>query len=324
MKRRDFVVGLGAVAAGSPLPHAIHAEQTGRVYRLGVLVASQRSASLVAAFLDELQRFGFVDGQNLRIEGRYSLQGDLSSEDVSAMRNLQPDVVFSTTDRWSRPLHDAIPDVPIIGLSPDLIASGLLKSLARPEGNVTGVSFFGGQLDGKRQQVLLEAVPGVRRIAILGDGNATSPEHVTALQEAARAGGVEPSVFYIRAAGDIMPVMDQIKASGAAAINVLASILAYANRGVLFERCTALRIPAMYEWPEMADEGGLLAYGTRLSGIFRQMARMVVKVFRGVKVAEIPVEQPTLFELVINLQTAKAIDLDIPAGLVLRADKLIE
>jgi putative ABC transport system substrate-binding protein len=131
-------------------------------------------------------------------------------------------------------------------------------------------------------------------------------------------------VFYIRAASDLMPVMDQIKTSGAAAINVLSSVLTFSIRRVLVERCNAIKLPAIYEWPEMAEEGGLLGYGTRLSGIYRQMARMVVKVFRGAKVAEIPVEQPTQFELVINLRTAKAIDLEIPAGLALRADKLIE
>jgi len=324
MKRRDFLVGFGGAAAGSFLAHAIHAEQTGRLYRLGVLVGGQRSASHVAALFDELQTSGFVEGQNLTTNGGYGMQGDLSPEDITAMRKFEPDAIFSSTDRWSRPLRDAMPNVPIIGLSPDLIGSGLLKSLARPESNMTGVSFFGPELDGKRQQILEEAVPGARQIAMLRDENATPPEQIKTLQEAARARGVDPLVYYIRTAGDIVPVMDQIKASGAGAINVLSSILVFANRRELIERCTALKLPAIYEWPEMADEGGVLAYGARLSGIFRQMARMVVKVFRGVKAAELPVEQPTQFELVINLRTAKAIDLEIPAGLVLRADKLIE
>jgi putative ABC transport system substrate-binding protein len=324
MKRRDFVVGLGAAAGNSLLPHAVHAEQTGRIYRLGFLSGGQRSAPHIIAFFDELQTSGFVDGQNLRIEGRYGLQGDLSPENIAAVRRFEPDVILSSTEPWSRSLRDAMPNVPIVGLSTDMIASGLLKSLARPESNITGVSFFGPELEGKRQQILLEAVPRARRIAILADGNISTPEQIKTLQEAARARGVEPSAFYIHTAGDIMPVMDQIKASGAAAINILSSILTFSNRRVVVERCAVLRLPAMYEWPEMAEEGGLLAYGARLSGIYRQMARMVVKVFRGVKVAEIPVEQPTQFELVINLRTAKAIDLEIPAGLVLRADKLIE
>lgn len=323
MKRRDFMVGLGA-AAGSFLPYAIHAEQPSRVYRLGVLSASQRSAPHIAAFFDELQKLGFVDGQNLRIDSRRGLQGDLSTENLVAMREFEPDVILSSADRWSRPLRDAMPNVPLVCLSADLLRSGLLNSLARPESNLTGVSFFGPELDGKRQEILLEAVPGASRIAILEGGNATPPEQIKPLQEAARARSVEPSVFHIHATGDIVPVTDQIKASGATAINVLASNFTFSNRRVLFERCTELRLPAIYEWPEMAEEGGLLAYGARLSGIFRQLARMVVKVFRGIKPTEIPVEQPTQFDLVINLRTATAIGLNIPAGLVLRADKLIE
>lgn len=322
MKRRDFMVGLGA-AAGSFLPYAIQAEQPGRVYRLGVLSASQKSAPHIAAFFDELRRLGFVDGQNLRTDGR-GFGGDMSPEKFVVMREFEPDVILSSADRWSRPIHDAMPNVPLVCLSADLLASGLLNSLARPESNLTGVSFFGPELDGKRQQILLEAVPGARRIAILEGGNATPPEQIKPLQEAAHARGVESSVFHIQTPGDVVPVTDHIKESGAIAINVLASNFTFSNRRVLFERCTELRLPAIYEWPEMAEEGGLLAYGARLSGIFRQLARMVVKVFRGIKPTEIPVEQPTQFDLVINLTTAKAIDLDVPVGLVFRADKLIE
>src|SRR5690348_14261782 len=200
MKRRDFLLGLGGAAGGSFLAHA---EQTGRIYRLGVLVGGQRSASHVAALFDELQTSGFVEGQNLAIDARYGMQGDLSPEDIAAMRKFEPDAIFSSTDRWSRPFRDAMPNVPIIGLSPDLIASGLLTSLARPESNLTGVSFFGPELDGKRQQILEEAVPGARRIAMLRDENATPPEQIKALQQATRARGVDPLVFYVRTAEDI-------------------------------------------------------------------------------------------------------------------------
>ena len=118
--------------------------------------------------------------------------------------------------------------------------------------------------------------------------------------------------------------MNEIKASGAAAINVLSSPLLYVNRRLMIERAAALRLPAIYEWPEMAEEGGLIGYGARLSGISRQAARIVIKVLRGTKPADIPVEQPTNFEMVINLKTARAIAHEIPAGLVLRADKIID
>jgi putative ABC transport system substrate-binding protein len=322
MKRRDFMVGLGAAAALAP--NIVQAQEPGRTYRLGTLFGSQRSAAYVAAFFDELRVLGFVEGQNLAIDGGDGIQGPLPPEHLATLRKLRPDAIFSAADPWARVLQDAMPGVPIICLSTDLMASGMLKSLARPDSSVTGVSFFGPELDGKRQQILLEAVPSARRIAILGDGNVTALAQVKALQESARAGGVEPLVFYMRSTGDIAPVMDQIKASGAASINVMASILASSNRKILIERATALKLPAIYEWPEMAEEGGLLGYGARLTGIFRQTARMVGKVFRGVKPVEIPVEQQTQFDLVVNLRAAKAIDIEIPAGLVLRADKLIE
>jgi ABC-type uncharacterized transport system substrate-binding protein len=324
MKRRDFMVGLGAAAAGNLAPSIIRAQEQGRIYRLAAVFGSPKAAPFIAAFFDELRALGFMDGQNLKLEARYGLQGELPSEAVDAIVKFQPDAIYSSSERWSRVLWDSMPNVPIVCLSADLIGSGLLKSLARPDSGVTGVSFFGPELDGKRQQILLEAVPSARRIAMLGDGVTTTPAQINALQEAARAGGVESSVFYIRSSEDVVPVMDQIKASGAAAVNVMASILASSNRKLLFERATALRLPAIYEWPEMAEEGGLLGYGARLSGIFRQTARMVAKVFKGTRPAEIPVEQPTQFELVVNLRAAKAIDLELPAGLVLRADKLIE
>ena len=324
MKRRGFIVGLGAAAAGAVVPSATRAQEAGRVYRVAALFASQKSTPHIATFFDELRVLGFVEGQNLKVEATYGLSGEMPPELMAAMVKSPPDVVFSSADRWSRAVQHALPNISIVGLSTDLIGGGVVKSLARPGGTATGISFFGPELDGKRQDILLEAVPGARRIAMLADANATAPEQLKALQDAARARGVEPSVFNIRTPADIAPTMDQIKASGAAAVNMLASPLFSGNRRLLFERSNALRLPAIYEWPEMAEEGGLLGYGARLSGIFRQAVRMVVKVLRGASPAEIPVEQPTQFELVVNLQTANAIGHEIPAGLVLRADKLIE
>ena len=214
--------------------------------------------------------------------------------------------------------------VAIVGLNIDMIATGLVKSLAHPGGNITGISLLSPELEGKRQDILIEAVPGARQMAMLADANATGPQQLKALQDAARTHGVEFAVVTIRTPDDIVPAMNDIKTSGAAAINVLSSPLLYGNRRLVIERATALRLPAIYEWAEMAEEGGLIGYGARLSGVFRQAARMAVKVLRGVKPADIPIEQPTSFELVINLKTAQAIGQEVPAGLVLRANKIIE
>jgi putative ABC transport system substrate-binding protein len=180
------------------------------------------------------------------------------------------------------------------------------------------------ELDGKRQDILTELVPGVRRIAALYDSNITPPRHTQELQAAAQVRNIELSLFAVARSDQIAGAVEAIKAAGAQAINVLATPLLGSNGPIVFERVTALRLPAIYQWPEMAENGGLAGYGPGRSEIFRQRARLVVKVLRGSKPGDIPVEQPTRFELAINLKAARAIGLDVPAGLVLRADKLIE
>ncbi len=206
-----------------------------------------------------------------------------------------------------------------------MVGSGLVRSLAQPGRNTTGVSILATELDGKRQEILIEAVPGLRRMAALADSNTTAARQLQALQEAARARGVELSIHRVSKSEEVVPAIDAAKTSEAAALNVLASPLLFANRQGIFERAAALRLPAVYQWPEMAEQGGLVAYGPRIVQIFREVvARQLVKLLRGAKPADLPVEQPTNFELVINLKTAKAIGHEVPAGFVLRADKVIE
>jgi putative ABC transport system substrate-binding protein len=148
--------------------------------------------------------------------------------------------------------------------------------------------------------------------------------HLQTLQEGARARGVELSVFGVTKLEEIAPAIESAKASGAQALNVLATPLFFNNSGLIIERVTALRLPAIYQWPDMAERGGFAGYGPRFTEIYRQRARIVVKVLRGAKPADLPVEQPTTFELVINLKAANTIGHEVPAGLVLRADKVIE
>jgi hypothetical protein len=173
--------------------------------------------------------------------------------------------------------------------------------------------------------ILIDAVPGVRRLAALADSKVTTSQQLHVLQEAARGRGIDLVVYSARTPEDIIPAMDHAKAAGVAALNVLATpLFATSNRGLVMGRATALRLPAIYQWPEMAEEGGFAAYGPRLTQIYRQEARLVAKIFRGANPADLPVEQPARFELVINLQAAKVIDHEVPAALVLRADKVIE
>ena len=206
-----------------------------------------------------------------------------------------------------------------------MLGQGLVNSLARPGGNTTGVSVLATELDGKREEFLIEAVPGLRRMAILADSKVTRSSELQALQEAARTRGVEASMHRVASTEEIPATLDTAKASGVAALNVLSSPLLYANRQLIMDRVAALRLPAVYPFPEEAEEGGFVGYGPTIVQIFRDiMAQKLVKLLRGVKPADIPVEQPTHFELWINLKTANRLGVTVPETLLARADKVIE
>ena len=171
-------------------------------------------------------------------------------------------------------------------------------------------------LDGKRQEILIEAVPGLRKMAALADASVTPHRHLEALQNAARQSGVELSIFGVASSEEVVPAIVVAKAAGAQALNLLATPLFTVNARGIIECIAALRLPAMHPWPEAAEDGGLLGYGPRFVKTFRQM--------RGARPADIPVEQPTKLELVVNLKTAKAIGLTVPQSILLRADEVIE
>jgi ABC-type uncharacterized transport system substrate-binding protein len=204
-----------------------------------------------------------------------------------------------------------------------MVSSGLVASLARPNGNTTGVSILATDLDGKRLEILIEAVPGLRRMAALADLYTTSDDR--GLEEAARARNVALSIYRVAKGDEIVAAIDTAHASGATALYVLASPILYNNRQIIIERVAALRLPAMYQFPEIAEQGGFAAYGPRLLQLYGEvLARQLAQLLRGVKPADIPIEQPTKFELVINLKTANALGITVPATLVARADKVIE
>jgi putative tryptophan/tyrosine transport system substrate-binding protein len=206
-----------------------------------------------------------------------------------------------------------------------MVGSGLVSSLAKPGGNTTGLSILATELDGKRQEILIEAVPGLRRMAALADTNTTAPKQLEALQDAARSRGVELSVHLVNKSDEIAPAIDAAKKSEAGALNVLASPLLFANKQVVIERAAALRLPAIYQWPELAEEGGFLGYGPRIVLLFRDtMARQLAKLLRGAKPADLPVEQLTKFEFVINMKTAKALGLPVSISIQMLADEVIE
>lgn len=323
MQRRKFLGLLGGAAALAPI--AVRAQQAGRTYRLGFLIPLGRQAPAVTAFFDELSGAGFIEGRNLEvIPDGFDVRNDRIPERIDQLVKAAPDVVVSAGILATRALQQATRTIPIAAMSEDMLVDGLVDLLARPGGNTTGTSLMSPDLDGKRQDILIEIVPKARRIAALFDSRITTQQHTAGLQTAAQARGIALSVFGAAVAAEIPAAIGAAKDAGAEAINFLATPLYSVNSAVVFERVAALRLPSIYQWPDMGEDGGLAAYGPRFTEIFRQRAKLVIKMLRGAKPADIPVEQPTRFELVINLKTAKAIGHEIPAGLVLRADKLVE
>jgi len=323
-RRREF---LGVVSGAAAWPLTVGAQELGRTYRLGGLSPSPRDSPHYAALFDGLRRLGFIEGENLDVNGRgFGASIGRFAEIAAELAKAPVDAIFCAGDVAIRAAQRATVTISILGVTDDMVGSGLVRSLANSTGNTTGVSILSTELDGKRQEILIEAVPGIRRMAALADSNVTTSRQFQALQETAHARGVELSIHRIASPEEIVSAIDAAKTSEAAALNVLSSPLLYANRQVIIERAAALRLPAMYQWPEMAEQGGgLLAYGPRVVRLFREgLARQLVKLLRGAKPADIPVEQPTKFELVINLKTAKVLGITVPPSLSARADEVIE
>jgi putative tryptophan/tyrosine transport system substrate-binding protein len=323
MRRREFIAFVGASIVG---PFAAFAQEQGRTYRLGFLEPIPRDAPPIVALLDELRRHGFIEGQNLAIDYRnFGPHPDLISQYAAELVKTQANVIRGGGGLAIRTLQQATKTIPIIGISDDMLGEGLVDSLARPNGNLTGVSILATELDGKRQEILAEAVPGLRKLAVLADANNATVAKLDALREAARARSIEISVQRIAKGDDIPAAMETAKASGATALNVLASPMLFDSRRLIIERAAALQLPAICQWPEMAEQGGFAGYGPRFIRIVRELlARQVIQLLLGVKVADIPVEQPSNFELVINLKTAKALGLTVPESFLARADEVIE
>ena len=325
MRRRDVLGLLGSAAAGAAMPLAAGAQQQGRVYRIAMLIPVDRQSPPMQAFVDEMRLAGFVEGRNLEIlPDGFNLPNDQVAAVTEQMVKAAPDVIVSAGATGTKAAQQATRTIPIVAMSEDMLVEGLVRSLSRPGGNTTGLSILSPSLDGKRQDLLLEIAPRARRIAALFDAGITPAAHTESLQQAARARGVELLTFGVEAADEIGRTINAASAAGAEALNFLATPLYATNSATVFERVQALRLPAIYQWPDLAEDGGLAGYGPRFTDMFRQRARLVIKVLRGAKPADIPVEQPTRFELVINLKAAKTIGHEVPAGLVLRADKLIE
>jgi putative tryptophan/tyrosine transport system substrate-binding protein len=323
MKRRDFIMLFGGVVAPWTAVRKVWAQPAGQTYRLCVLVQAPRTAAHWVAFFDELRKQGFIEGVNLTVVDAFNTPLDRADSVATMMVNARPDAII-TAGALTRVLQRATETIPLVTVSDDLLAEKVVTSLSHPNGNATGISILATELDGKRQELLLETIPDTHRLAILADLGVTAPEQINALENAAKVRGIMVSTHIANRADDIIPAIDAALNEGAQALNVLASSLFSRYRTNIIGRVATARLPAIYQWPEMAEEGGLMAYGPRFVTLYRQQALQVNKVLKGTKPADIPIEQPTKFELVVNLKTAKTLGLIVPASLLLRADEVIE
>jgi putative ABC transport system substrate-binding protein len=323
MRRREFLGMVGGAAAVLLAPREAPAQEVGRTYRLGVFVQAPKNAAHWVAFLDELHKYGFVEGGNLSIVDAFNTPLDHAEAIAMSLVDARPDAI-TTAGVLTRYLQQLTQTIPIVTVSDDLVAEKAVASLAHPGGNTTGISIFATELDGKRQELLLEAIPLVGHLALLADPGVTRPRQLEELEKTARAHGIVASTHLAANPEGIIPAIDAASVAGAHALNVLASSLFNKYRAQIIERTATARLPAVYQWPEMAEEGGFMAYGPRFVTVYRQHALQVAKVLKGTKPGDIPVELPTRFELVLNLKAAKSLGLVVPPTLAERADEVIE
>jgi len=307
-------------------PLAVGAQSAGKVYRIGILVPGSTSPQ-IQAFREALRDLGYVEGQNLAIEYRSAedrlerLPG-LAAELVA----LKVDIIYANVTPAAQAAKNATKTIPIVfGASSDPVDYGLVASLARPGGNITGLSNTGADLSGKRLELLKEGVPGISRIAVLW--NSANPIMARQLREtevAAQVLGAQLQVVDVRGPDDFARAFRAVTMGRPGALVVLADFLTVNHRGRIAEFAAKNRLPAISEFREFAAAGCLMAYGPSAPDLGRRAAVFVDKILKGAKPADLPVEQPTKFELIINMKTAKALGLTIPQTLLLRADEVIQ
>ena len=324
MKRRDFVTLLGGAAAW---PLAARAQQPGKLPTIGFLGASPSVESQrVAAFVQRLSELAWIDGRNVAIEYRWAEgRNERYTEAASEFVRLKVDVIVTVATLSTLAAKQATSVIPIVFAAvSDPIGTGLVTSLVRPGGNITGLSNQVVDTAGKKVEFLREVVSDLRRLAIMA--NVGSPGSVLEMgeaQAAARKLGLEVTTSEIRRAEDIAPAFEALR-HRADALYLCPDPLMITNRTRINILAVGARLPTMHGVREYVETGGLMFYGANLAQLFRRTADIVDKILRGTKPGDIPVEQPTKFDLVINLTTAKVLGLTIPDSFLLRADEVIE
>jgi len=329
MQRREFFALFGGATAASVLqPAAAGAQTPPKIPRVGYITGSSAASAehMVGAFRQRLRELGCVEGQTIALEVRYAEgRRDRMPELVAELVGLNLDVLMAGSSEGALAAKKAAGTIPIVIVTPDPVALGLVASLARPGGNVTGVSYFNEAIIAKRVQLLKEFVPGLARIAVLR--NPTVAVHATFWHEtevAAQTLGLALQPLDVRGPDDFEAAFASAKRGNAQALVALDDALTVAYRPRIVALAASSRLPAMYGLRQFPDEGGLISYGANFADLFRRAATYVDKILKGAKPADLPVEQPTKFELIINLKTAKTLGLAVPSSLLINADEVVE
>ena len=325
MRRREFISLLGGAAAW---PLAARAQQSGKLLTIGFLGSTMPSVEgqRLAAFVQRLRELGWMEGRNVAIEVRWAEgRSERFAEIAAEFVRFKVDVIVTVATPLTLAAKQATSVIPIVFVAvSDPVGTGLVASLARPGGNVTGLSLQQTDVAGKRLGLLREIVPHLRRLAFMGNlGNPALMLELGEVQAAARKLGLEITTPEIRRAEDIAPGLEALKGH-AEGLYVEPDPLLLANRVRFNTLVLTARLPAIYNSREWVEAGGLMSYGPNFLDLFRRAAGYVDKILHGAKPGDIPVEQPTKFDLVINLTTAKALGLTIPESFLLRADEVIE
>jgi putative tryptophan/tyrosine transport system substrate-binding protein len=325
MRRRDFIALLGGMAVAWPF--AAGAQPAGKLPTIGFLGASTPSAmsQWTAAFVQRLRELGWIEGRTVAIEYRWAEgRNERYAEIAAEFVRLKIDVIV-TVGAAILAAKQATSVIPIVfAVATDPVGSGLVASLARPGGNVTGSSLQYTDLASKKLELLREVVPGLRRLGIMANVSYSAAVlEMGEVEASARRLGLDVATLEIRRAEDIAPAFEALKGR-ADSLYVVGDTLTNTNRISINTLAVAARLPTIYVDKESVEAGGLMSYGPNYTDLFRRAADYVDKILRGTKPGDIPVEQPTKFDLVINLTTAKALALEVPPMLLARADEVIE
>ena len=324
MRRRDFLTG---IVVSSTVPLTARAQQPGKLPTIGFLGASPSIESdRVAAFVQRLRELAWIDGRNLVIEYRWAEgRNERYAEAAAELVRLKVDIIVTVATPATLAAKQATTVIPIVfGAASDPIRTGLVESLARPGGNVTGLSNQISDTGGKKLEFMREIVPGLRQVAILANvGNPAAVLDMVEAQASARKLGLGVTTSEIRRAEDIAPAFDALKGH-ADALYVCTDPLVNTHRIRVNILALAARLPTIHSLREYVEAGGLMSYGPNIPDLLRRAADFVDKILHGARPVDIPVEQPTKFDLVINLTTAKALGLTIPPSLLARATEVIE